>query len=170
MATNATSTGAIRPKNTSPLIYPDGTETSIVWVKEAAGIKRLRRYLANIGHILVITREGTPDRQRHGEYLIRDEKGAVFADRINLASHLRSCGLLADDERLDPPSNKGWRHYVARARTIKLDGIECITHERLTKDFTTEKAARKAAEGIEDREGLVICSWDASNRGGAHDD
>lgn len=169
MANTAASTGAIRPKNTSPLIYPDGTKTSIVWVKEQTVIKRIRRKLAERGHYLQITRAGTDARTELGEYCVLDDRFVPLTTDCKLPELARFLGVLADDERLDPKPNKGWMYHIARQTTVTVEGVACIYNEQITKDFTTEKAARKAAEGIDDREGLVICSWDASNRKGGKD-
>ena len=61
-------------------------------------LKRLRRHLARIGFSLQKTRPGSPAWRLHGEYLIRDDLGNVFADRINFEARLRSYGLLAEEE------------------------------------------------------------------------
>ena len=92
---NATSMGEIRPTATRPV----SLETAV---------KRLRRFLAKINHTLVITREGSKERELYGQYFIRDEAGRVLADKINLESWLRSYGLMADDEGLAESVPESW--------------------------------------------------------------
>lgn len=47
---------------------------------------------------------------------------------------------------------------------VIVDGVKCLYHDRLTRDYTTMKAARRAAAKIADREGLVLCGYDATRR------
>ena len=169
MAINATSAPKIRAKNTQTLQHADGTTSEIRWIKEATAIKRLRRHLAKSGCSLHITREGSSARHQHGEYFITEEDGRLVDDKINLAAWLRAYNLLADQEMIDPPLNRGWLHYVARVRTVHVDGIEARYHERLTRDYTTQEAARKAAERIADRANLALCGYDSTIRESRHD-
>lgn len=64
--------------------------------------------------------------------------------------------------------HKGWRFYIARYEEIEVDGIKAKYAKPLTRDYSTEKAAIRAAEGIEDREGLLICSFDTRQNGGTN--
>ena len=162
---NATPKGAIRPKTTQTLHNADGTTSTIRWVREGTVIKRLRRFLAKTGCTLHISREGSADRQRHGEYFIRDQDGDVAHDNVNLEEWLRSCDLLADDERIDPPLDRGWLFYVGRYERVTVDGIDCNYARPITRTYTTEAAARRAVEHLTDRTGLVICSFDARHGG-----
>ena len=147
------------------VINANGTTSEIRWVKEPTAEKRLRRHLAKSGCSLVKTRPGSRQYDTLGELAILDESGELVADRINLAAWLRSYGLLADDERIDPPLGQGWKYHVARSRTEVIDGQRTIINEQLTGEYTTEKAARKAAEGIVDRENLVVVGRDATREG-----
>lgn len=62
--------------------------------------KRLRRYLAKTDFTLHRTRSGSAERRLHGEYLIRDELGHVYAEKISLEARLRSYALMAEGEVL----------------------------------------------------------------------
>ena len=157
---NATPTGAIRPNHTT---------SDIRWVKESTVIKRLRRALAKKNHSLLITREGTAARRELGACAVLDSDGNPLQTHAKLAALGRFLGVLADDERVDPPIHRGWLHYVARVRTVHVDGIEARYHERLTRDYTTQEAARKAAERIADRANLALCGYDATIRESRHD-
>ena len=161
---------ASRAHVTQSRIHANGTTDTITWVREATCIKRLRRHLAKSGCSLHITREGSPDRQRHGEYFIRDEEGRLIDDKISLEAWLRAYNLLADGERIDPPLDRGWKFYIARQRKQVIDGISYWHNDQLTGIYSTEKAARKAADGIEDRENLVVVGFDARAKGGTHDE
>ena len=86
-------------KGTTPEIRPVTLETAI---------KRLRRFLSKINHQLVITRDGSKQRELYGQYFIRDEAGAVLADKINLVSWLRAYSLMADDEALADDVPEKW--------------------------------------------------------------
>ncbi len=158
MAINATPTGAIRPNHTT---------SEITWVKESTAIKRLRRHLAKSGCSLHISREGSAERQRHGEYYIRDEDGRLVDDKISLESWLRAYGLLVDDERIEPPPEKGWRYFVARYRIVQVDGVNARYAEPISREFTSRSAANRAAQGISDRDDLVLVAYDANRRDGA---
>lgn len=148
-------------KGNTPEIRPNTSSDSITWVKQGTVVKRTRRKLAERGHYLQITRAGTDARQELGEFAVLNDRFIPISTDCKLDELARFLGVLDDDELIDTPPGKGWRHYVARAKTIKLDGIECITHERLTRDFSTAKAAEKAAEAIEDRKGLAIVGFDS---------
>ena len=67
-------------------------------VSHQTALKRLRRHLAKIDYTLHSTRPGSAEWKLHGDYVIRDERGNVFADRINFEARLRSYGLLAEGE------------------------------------------------------------------------
>ena len=162
--------GAIRPKNTQSRISANGTTDTITWVREATCIKRLRRHLAKSGCSLHITREGSAERQRHGELYVRDHDGKLIDDKINLESWLRAYDLLADGEMIDPPMAKSWRYYVARSHIEVVNGITYHSHQQLTRAYLSPEAARKAADGIEDQEELVIVGYDAGAKGGTHDE
>lgn len=156
-------------KGNTPEIRPNTVSDSITWVKEQTVIKRVRRALAAKGHYLQKSRIGTDACKELGEYAVLDDRFIPLSTRCKLPELAKFLGVLADDEAIDPPTNLGWLYHIARQTTVTVEGVPCIYNQQITRDFTTEKAARKAAEGIEDREGLVICSWDASNRkGGTH--
>lgn len=156
MATNATSTGVIRPTQNPPAI------SEIRWISEATATKRLRRHLATIGLQLVITRAGTNQRREWGELAILDNQGVIHSKSVNLGCSLKAHGLLADVERVEYRWDKFWLHHIARRVTVQVDGQSCIYHEQVTRDYSTVKAAKKAGEAIEDRTDLVLVSWDAS--------
>jgi len=142
MANTATSTGKIRPNS---------TVTEIRWIKEPTAIKRLRRHLATIGQQLVITKEGTWQRQHWGRMAIVENTGEVHQKSVDLESRLRAFGMMADDERIEYRHDKFWLHHVARRVTVEVNGQRATYHEQLTRDFTTAKAATKAAESIKDQ-------------------
>ena len=164
MAINATSAPKIRAKNTQTRLHADGTADSVTWVREASVIKRIRRKLAERNHRLIITREHTQARRDMGEYAVLDADGDVLQRDANLADLARFLGVLAADERIDPPLNKGWKFFIGRQERVVVDGIEANYARPITRTFTTEAAARKAVAHLADREGLVICSFDASIR------
>lgn len=60
--------------------------------------KRLRRHLEKVGFSLQKTRPNSPAWRLHGDYAIRDDRGNIHADRINLESRLRAYGLMTDEE------------------------------------------------------------------------
>jgi hypothetical protein len=174
MAINAASTGKIRPASRTPktpLANADGHIIGeIRWVREATVIKRIRRALAAKGKTLLKTRKGTTAYRELGEYAVFDERHVLELKLVNIRLLAGNLGVLADDEGIDPPSNKGFRHYVARQVTVEVDGRPCLYNEPVTKDYTTPEAALKAAAWIEDREGLVLCGFDASlAKGGTND-
>jgi hypothetical protein len=126
--------------------------------------------LAAKGKTLLKTRKGTTAYRELGEYAVFDERHVLELKLVNIRLLAGNLGVLADDEGIDPPSNKGFRHYVARQVTVEVDGRPCLYNEPVTKDYTTPEAALKAAAWIEDREGLVLCGFDASlAKGGTND-
>jgi hypothetical protein len=153
MAINATSTGAIRPNSNG---------SDIRWISQATIIKRIRRKLAERGHYLQITREGSDARRELGEFCVLDDRFIPLSTNCKLAELAKFLGVLAAGEAIDPPSDKGWRHYVARQVTVEVNGKPCLYNEPVTRTYTTPEAARRAAAGIKDREGLVLCGFDAS--------
>ena len=157
MANNANTTGAIRPNSTT---------SEIRWIKEPTAIKRLRRHLATIGQQLVITKAGTWQRQHWGRMAIVEDTGEVYQKSVDLESRLRAFGMMADNERIEYRHDKFWLHHVARRVTVEVNGQRATYHEQLTRDFTTAKAATKAAESIKDQRELVVVSWDAENAKG----
>lgn len=161
---NATSTPKIRAKNTQARLHADGSTDTITWVRESTVIKRLRRALAKKNHSLLITREGTSARRELGEYAVLDSDGHPLQTHAELAALGRFLGVLADDERIDPPLNRGWLYYIGRYERVVVDGIEANYARPITRQYTTEAAARRAVEHLTDRDGLVICSFDASIR------
>ena len=164
---SARASRASRAPVTQTRIHANGTTDSITWIREATAIKRLRRHLAKSGCSLHITREGSPDRQRHGEYFIRDQEGHLIDDKINLEAWLRAYNLMADDERIEPPPEKGWRYFVARHRIVQVDGVNARYAEPISREFTSRSAANRAAQGISDRDDLVLVAYDANRLDGA---
>ena len=162
MAINATSTGAIRPKNTQTRLHADGSTDTITWVREATVIKRIRRKLAERNHRLVITRLGTQARVELGEYAVLNDQGEVLDKDCNLADLARFIGVLAPEEMIDPRVDKGWRFCVARREQVEIDGKKYLHNKPLTRGYSTEEKARQAAAHIQDRTGLVLVSWDAN--------
>lgn len=158
---NASTKGAIRPKNTQTLHHADGTTSEIRWVREATCIKRIRRALAKKNHTLLITREATPARRELGLYAVLGADQAVIERNADLAKLARFLGVLAADELVDPPMDRGWLFYVGRYERVVVDGIECNYARPITRTYTTEAAARKAVAHLTDRAGLVMCSFDA---------
>jgi len=86
-----------------------GTASEIRWVREATCIKRIRRKLALHGQALIKTREGTDARRENGVYAIADKANGIFAKSVKLDSLARGLGVLAEDERIDPPMRGGCR-------------------------------------------------------------
>ena len=155
MAINATSTGEIRPNTPTSDLH---------WVKESTVIKRLRRALAKRNHSLLITREHAPARRRLGRYAVLDGAGEVLQRDADLAALARFLGVLATHERIEPRGFQGWRHYVGKVETVIVDGVEASYARPITRTYASEAAARRAVEHLDAREGLVICSFDASTR------
>ena len=142
-----------------------GTADTVTWVKELTVIRRIRRALAKKNHTLLITREGTHARRDLGLYAVLDADQEVIERNADLANLARFLGVLAPLEMIDPPLGRGWKHYVARQVTVEVDGVPCLYNEPVTRVYSTPEAARRAAEGIEDRTGLVLCGFD-SRQGG----
>lgn len=156
--------GAVRP-NTTPSTA--GTASEIRWVREATIIKRIRRRLALHGQSLVKTREGTDARRELGVYAVADENREVVLASLKIDSLARALGVLADDEKIDPPMNRGWRYYIGRK--IVTDGAPKAIHTvRVTRDYTTPQAAWKAAEGFEGDD-LIEVGYLADRQEGRHD-
>lgn len=138
---------------------------TVFWVKEATVIKRIRRKLAERNHSLLITREGTQARRELGLYAVLGADHGVIDKQVDLSKLARFLGVLAEDELVDPPMDRGWLFYVGRYERVVVDGIECNYARPITREYTTEAAARKAVAHLTDREGLVICSFDARHGG-----
>lgn len=159
-----TPTGEIRPNTPSTTSTDPGRDFR--WVREATVVKRVRRKLAERHHRLIITREGTAARREWGLYAILDAGGEVLQRNANLADLARFLGVLATHERIEPRGFQGWRHYVGKVETVIVDGVSASYARPITpRTYTTEAAARRAVEQLDDREGLVICSFVASARG-----
>lgn len=67
------------------------------------------------------------------------------------------------------PTDLGWLHYVARVQTIEIDGMEYISNQRLSGDFTTAQAALMAAEDFEGDD-IAVCGYDPDRKGCTHDE
>lgn len=148
---NATPTGEIRPQS-APSTASADTTSEVRLVKEATLIKRIRRKLAERGHSLLITREGTAQRRELGQYVVLGERHEVLSADCKLDSLARFLGVLAADETVCPPVKRGWRWYAGRHRVEVVDGIRFHYVDRLTADYTTEQAlsAAMARTGIAD--------------------
>jgi len=157
--------GAVRP-NTTPSTA--GTASEIRWVREATIIKRIRRRLALHGQSLVKTREGTAERRENGVYAIADQAHGIFMKSAKLDSLARALGVLADDEMVDPPMNRGWRYYIGRQVSEDVGDKRAIHVVRITKSYTTPAAAWKAAEGFEGDD-LIEVGCMADRQEGRHD-
>ncbi len=155
MAHIATSQGKIRP-NSTKLLNADGTESRVHWIREQTVIKRIRRALAKRNHSLRIHSEGSQARNELGEYVVLDDQHEVLSANCKLPELARFLGVLADDEMIEPPAEKGWFYHVARKHSEIIEGQKSVWLERASRDFRTERAARKALEGMEIRTGLVI--------------
>ena len=153
---------AIRPKSTQ-LIRADGTESSIHWVRRDSLVRRLRRHLAKKNHRLLISAECSPARDELGEYAVIGADGHPLQVRADLDKLARFLGVLADDELVEPPAGKGWVYHAAREHVEIIDGKRVRLRDRLTKDYRTERAARKAVSGIDHQAGLVIVGMDADD-------
>jgi hypothetical protein len=163
MATNPQgNTPALRPKSTQ-LIAADGSTGTITWIRRDSLVRRLRRHLAKKNHRLVISAEATASRDELGEYAVIGADGHPLQTHADLGKLARYLGVLADDELVEPPAGKGWVYQVAREHVEIVDGKRVRLRDRLTQDFRTEKAARKAAATIEDRAGIVIVGMDADD-------
>ena len=169
---NAASAGEYRPKSariTQPIHYADGSVGTITWIKEAAAIKRVRRKLAERNHRLIITREGSQQRIDLGEYAVLDGDGHPLQRHADLSALARFLGCLADGEQIEAPPLRNWNFYVARYEEVEVDGMKAKYAKPITREYTTEGAARRAVAHLKDRTGLVICSFDASVRERRHD-
>lgn len=163
MATNPQgNTPALRPKSTQ-LIAADGSTGTITWIRRDSLVRRLRRHLAKKNHRLVISAEATASRDELGEYAVIGADGHPLQTHAYLDKLARYLGVLADDELVEPSPERGWRFFAARKTIITVDGKDYWHSERLTKTFSTEKAARKAVAKIENRNGLLIVGMDADD-------
>jgi hypothetical protein len=170
---NTSHRGDPRPQSarSQAVINSDGTTNDIRWISEPTAIKRLRRYLARSGCTLHKARPGTKLHETLGEYSILDESGEIVADRINLAAWIKSYGLLAAHERIEPPIERDWMFYVGRYERVVIDGISANYARPITKEYTTEAAALKSVAHLTgaEREGLVICGFSVKARNRAAD-
>ena len=123
-----------------------------IWVPEYAVIARIRRRLRKQGRTLRTVTAGK-------DYAV---EGPNPIESIGLLELGRQVEALSPHELVDPVHERGWLHYIARDREVIVDGVKCRYHDRLTKDYTTVQAARKAGARIEDRENLLLCSYDAN--------
>jgi len=176
---NTSPKGAIRPNSTQTLnTTADGTAIDFRWIKEPAIIKRVRRKLAERGQFLIKTREGTDARRELGEgtdarrelgvYAVADENREVVLASLKIDSLARALGVLADDEKIDPPMSRGWRYYIGRQVSEDVGGKRAIHVVRITKDYTTPEAAWKAAEDFE-CDDLIEVGYLADRQEGRHD-
>lgn len=151
MANNATPTGAIRPQS-APSAPSTDPGSDFRWVREATVIKRIRRKLAERGHSLLITREGTSGRRELGQYVVLGERHQVLSADCKLDSLARFLGVLGYDERVELPPLRGWKWYAGRHRVEIVNGIRFHYVDRLTRDYTSEQAlaAAMAKAGITD--------------------
>lgn len=135
-----------------------------------SAVKRTRRHLAKTGATLIKSRPGTKAWAELGDFAIKDASGEILMKSINLRSMMQAAEILADDEMIELPGFSGWRWYVARQIAVKHEGKTVLVNEPLSRVYFTEKQARRAADRIADKAGLVICSFDASGRsGGRHE-
>jgi hypothetical protein len=163
----AQSQGVSRPNSariTQPIQYADGTTGTITWVKEPAAIKRVRRALSARNHRLVITREGSQQRIDLGLYAVIDADQTVIQKDADLTALARFLGVLADGEHIMPQPERGWLYYIGRYERVVVDGISANYARPITRTYTTEATARRAVAHLTDREGLVICAFDATSR------
>ena len=172
MSNTDTTTGEIRPNTTTSTPSTDGIATETKWIQEATLVKRLRRKLASMDLALRRNRQGSADRAKYGEWTAIDPKSrAIIWHNVLLCEMARDLGVLAPDERIDPPAYAGWRFYVAIQRIACVDGINTVLNERVSRDFTTAEAARKAAERF-DGDDIVVVGYDgtlADRQEGRHD-
>lgn len=120
------------------------------WIPEPVVIQRVRRRLRKQGQSLRTITAGK-------EYAV---VGHDPIESIGLLELARLVGALSTRELVDPLPERGWLHYIARLRVVIVDGVKCQYHDRLTRDYTTVEAARRAGAKIEDRENLRLCSYD----------
>ncbi len=143
MAINATSAGAIRPKNTQ-VINADGSTRTINLVATPTAIKRVRRKLAQRNHQLVVTREGSQARIELGEYAVLDADRDVLTKDAELTSLARFLGVLSDNEMLEPPQEKAWRYFGVESVGIG----ESITYRRITPIYRSERKVRESLANL----------------------
>jgi hypothetical protein len=165
MANNAISAG-VRPKSARITVYnADSSAGSILWIKEQAVIKRLRRKLAERGHKLIITRIGTAAWCERSEYAVLKRDGNMPQDHVDLMNMARYLGVLATNEYIEQPAKKWWKFYVASKEHMVIDGIEYDRATPLTRSYESHAAAIHAAKGIKVRERLLIYRFDAEISG-----
>ena len=145
-------------------------EITFRYITLDSAVKRVRRHLAKSGASLIKSKPGTKAWRELGDFSIRDASGEVLMKSVNLRSLMEAAEILADDEMIELPGFSGWRWYVARQTAVKNGGQTVLCNEPLTRVYFTEKQARRAAESIADKSGLVICSFDASGRSGGRDE
>lgn len=171
-----TPTGEIRPQTATSTTSTD-TSRDFRWVREQTVIKRVRRKLAERGHSLLITREGTSGRRELGQYVVLGERHQVLSADCKLDSLARFLGVLDDGERIELPPFRGWKWYAGKHRVEVVDGIRFHYVDRLTRDYTSEQAlaAAMAKAGITDaavvsyRPGRVSFDGPISGQEGSHD-
>jgi hypothetical protein len=141
-------------------------ETTYRYISLDTAIKRTRRHLAKTGAKLIKSKPGTKAWREFGDFSIRDASGEVVMKSVNLRAMMQAAEILDDHEIIELPGYSGWRWYVAREIAVQNDGQTVLCNEPLTRVFFTEKQARRAADRIVDKAGLVICSFDAAGRSG----
>ena len=141
-------------------------EITFRYISLDSAIKRTRRHLAKTGATLIKSKPGTKQWAELGDFSIKDASGEVLMKSVNLRSLMQAAEILADDEIIELPGFSGWRWYAARQIAVKHEGKTVLVNEPLSRVYFTEKQARRAADRIADKAGLVICSFDASGRSG----
>ena len=145
-------------------------EITFRYISLDSAVKRTRRHLAKSGSTLIKSKPGTKAWAELGDFAIKDASGELLMKSVNLRSLMQAAEILADDEMIELPGFSGWRWYAARQIAVRNGGQTVLCNEPLTRVYFTEKQARRAAESIADKSGLVICSFDASGRSGGRDE
>ena len=138
-----TPTGEIRP-NTATSTTSAAGPVEWRWVKEATLIKRIRRKLAERNHSLLITRAGTAARREFGRFAVVGERHEILNAGCEIEALARFLGVLDDDERIELPPFRGWRWYAGKHRVKVVDGIRFHYVDRMTRDYSSEKALTEA--------------------------
>lgn len=130
------------------------SSNDVIWISESAAIKRIRRSLRRRGERLHIAR---PEPRSVHCTAVSADGAEGMADQLE--NFARWAGVLAVNERISPPAKRGWMHYAARHRVDLVDGCQHHRYERMTANYTTQKALMAAASraGIDD---FDIVSYD----------
>lgn len=145
--------------------------TTFRYVSLDTAVKRLRRHLSKTGATLVKSKPGTKAWRELGDFAIRSSSGEILLKSVNLTCLMQTAELLADHERIELPNRPGWRFFVARQVAVQDGASTHYRNDPVSRVFFTQAQAMRAADAIEDRDGIVVVAFSATGRsGGRHAD